>query len=156
MRWLDFNHAEQQWLALRCWISSTVLLRDPPQSSLWPPVAPEADSGTAAASAAGAPRWPHACGHLPAELGAPPVLVPLEEVASALALVGFTAALQANDVMDSTLSGVIQVRCEVPPVTAVLASRPLRVAGVRQCFIGSCCMHWWSWGLVVLHLQRLV
>lgn len=102
VRWLEFNHAEQQWVALRSWISAAVLLRDPPSD-------PPHQEITARPSRA-APRWPHACGRIPADLGAPPPLVPLEEVASALALIGFTEALQPTDVMDNTLSGVVQVR----------------------------------------------
>lgn len=116
VRWLDFHHAEQQWRSLRCWISSTVLLRDPPKQSLPPACASDAHAHEALAvvGEAGVARWPHACGNLPTGVGAPPLLVPLEEVASALALVGFTAALQATDVMDSTLSGVVLVRRSSP------------------------------------------
>eukprot|EP00892_Ulva_mutabilis_P011206 jgi/Ulvmu1/8458/UM043_0038.1 len=110
VRWLDFHHAEQQWLALRCWLASSVLLRDPPKPLALRASAADVGAG-AAASVAG---WPHACGTVPTGLGAPPQLVPLEEVASALALVGFTAALQAKDVMDSTLSGVVLMLGEGP------------------------------------------
>lgn len=81
--------------------------------------------------------------------------MPLEEVASALALIGFTEALQAPDVMDNTLSGVVQVRAAAVPCGSIRAYHPgspdITSRHNGPCRKWVCLASWWCVGVRGLH-----